>query len=328
MKSEPESAPTKHIENDANEELYQEIVLTLHKDDALDLSVLLDESPVLPDLRGYYEILYEDPDQIPDRGVGDDPDLTRIVFYFAADNPGATASLEILLAARNIESFQISHKSLNKNDYLQTYKKFYQPFAISRRLLIVPSWHKDGPEEKQLLNERGGQGLSLYLDPGLAFGTGQHPTTALCLRRLDETLAPGARMIDAGCGSGILALGAILLGAGEIFAFDVDGNAVMGVRNNAALNRGATEKIQVARGGFELEEFAAREADLMIGNLTENVIIGNAEYIEKGRFNRMILSGVLDEQKESVIERFQDSFTLDFEDLNDGWVLLDFLRKV
>ena len=346
-----------------NEELFHELELACSKDDALALSILLDENPPLPDFCGYYEVLYEDksgrsepnfapgepnvalgepnvalgepnvapgePNFVPgERNVArdepnvarDEPgDRTKLVLYFAAENPDAADNLHILLAARGVTEYDLREKTLNRNDYLEAYKEHYRPFPIGRRLVIVPSWHRDSPEGRNYPDR-----IPLYLDPGLAFGTGQHPTTRLCLGRLEE-LPPGLRLIDAGCGSGILSIGAALLGASEVLAFDVDNNAVKATLQNSLLNPGIAGRLQARQGGFDLQEFE-QEADMLIGNLTEVVILANEARIRRGRFGRMMLSGLLSEQKEKMIERFQDEWRLVLERDDEGWALLEFAR--
>jgi len=321
--------------------LFREIRLRLSRDDALELCILLDGVSPLANFSGYYEILYEDRLELSrrhgkDGEAGKDgerpgetttekpEDWTELALYFSEPAPESALHLELLLAARRIGEFELREKVLERVDYLEAYKRYYRPFLISPRLAIIPSWLKDDDQAKALL----GPGVSpLYLDPGMAFGTGLHPTTRLCLRRLDEMLEPGLALADAGCGSGILSIGAALLGASEILAFDVDGTAVRGASSNLALNPGIAGRIRVCKGGFDLPEFASFSCDLLIANITENVLIANRSWIENSSCSRLLQSGVLTEQRPGVEEAFGDSWELIHADEEDGWALLDWKRK-
>jgi len=357
--------------------LFREIEITLSKDDALELTRLLDEGAPLPDFRGYYEVLFEldrgqeecrPADNTAERqfaegdSAKEDPpenrplaNSTKLVLYFSAENVIAAIHVELLLAALDIADYDIHEKILNRRDYLEAYKEHYRPFAIGERLVIVPSWHRGTEAEREALGRGDGGGsavgdrsgemsdcssgvppvrdrfgdarLPLYLDPGLVFGTGHHPTTRLCARRLEEAVRGGMRVIDAGCGSGILGIAALLLGASLVFAFDIERASLRSAIQNGALNPGISERLAVKHGGFDLGEFAEFPADLLIGNLTENVILSWSDCIRRGRFPRLILSGFLAEQKQNVIERFADEWRLVCEREEEGWVLLDFEKR-
>ncbi|MCB1322680.1 MAG: 50S ribosomal protein L11 methyltransferase, partial [Leptospiraceae bacterium] len=172
--------------------------------------------------------------------------------------------------------------------------------------------------------------LALYLDPGLAFGTGKHPTTELCLQFLDDLKPNGMRIVDAGAGSGILSLGALLLGARSVFAFDIDGNALTAMRQNLRMNCPPLVEGQLSahHGGFDLPELEREleHADLLLGNITAGVILQNQNVIMSGSHRRMALSGILSEQSDRVVEAFQPAWRLNRMLTNDGWVLLDMER--
>lgn len=300
----------------STEELFIEIELELSRDDGQTLTAILDDSPVLPNLTGYYEILYDE------KRAGSEN--TSLILYFPQTETVATLNLELLLSALSIETYQLNQKSIQKKDYLEAYKEYYKPFSISDRLVIVPSWDKGTAREAELLIENR---IPLYLDPGLAFGTGMHPTTRLCLQYLDSHIRGGEKIIDAGCGSGILAIGALILGAREVYAFDIDGNAVTAVRQNQQLNVDRAENIILEQGGFSLTGYLQYEADLFIGNLTRNILFYNREYINKGKFNHMILSGILAERSDEVAEEFSPHWDLISSGKDDGWSLLEMVRK-
>ncbi|HSG70644.1 MAG TPA: 50S ribosomal protein L11 methyltransferase, partial [Planctomycetaceae bacterium] len=307
-------------------EIYREIEVELPSDDSLPFVQVLDEGLALPDLSGYYEVLY---DETRPRESEADGDRTRIVLYFPIHAELAVAQIELVLEALGLDDYRLNEKRIARKDYLEAYKQYYEPFQISPRLVIVPSWDRGSEREAAARKAAGETGvLSLYLDPGLAFGTGKHPTTQLCLEYLDEAFASPdrapRRLIDAGAGSGILALGALLFGAESVYAFDIDGNATVACRQNLELNAVSGELI-FEHGGFDLPGLAERPADLLLGNLTAAVLLQNQAFVDASQARRMILSGILTEQQDRVVEAFTSThwdFCSGRE--SDGWVLLEF----
>ncbi len=299
-----------------NEEVFIELELTLNKSDAQDLTAIIDQGDVLADLSGYYEVLYEEGNL--------NNDSTRLVFYFPIRAEFPNVQLELLLAATGISRYEIKQKPVKKDEYLESYKKYYKPFRISSHFVIIPSWERDSEETRKLMSQND---IPLILDPGIAFGTGQHPTTRMCIQYLDEIIQPGDRVIDAGCGSGILSIAAVLKGAAHAFAFDIDGNAITAVKQNMLLNNIDPARIETKTGGFDLEEFASYRADLFIGNLTKNIILQWSNTIEDGNFSRIVISGVLSEKKEDLIAYFSSRWNLTKSVDDEGWALLEFRRK-
>ena len=299
----------------SQDSVYLEIEIELSLEDAQIFSQGLDDG-VLPDLSGYYEVLYDEERKNPER--------TSLMLYFTPDSSHPALRIEILLASLGIGNATLTDRTVDRDRYLQAYRDHYGSFAISPRFVIVPSWEKGTEKEKLHTKE---ETISLYLDPGLAFGTGLHPTTGLCLTYLDENFRPGMRMIDAGCGSGILTAGALLLGASEVFAFDVDSNAIRSTGHNLTLNEPFEGKWTARCGGFDLDGLVDFSADLFVGNLTWNIIRANGDIIQKGSYPKMILSGILKEKKEEVLKFFNDEWSPGFQAEKDGWVLLEFLRR-
>lgn len=316
-----------------NDEIYREIRISLEKPDAFDLTQALDDGDALPQLSGYYEVLYDERTPRSDR--------TDFVLYFPVREELAAVQVELLLQALGVapEAYEIKELTIERQDYLEAYKQHYRPFRISRRICIVPSWDRGSERERELLAEAP-ESISLYLDPGLAFGTGKHPTTELCLRFLDELQPVGWSVIDAGSGSGILALGALLLGARDVYAFDIDGNAETATRQNLAYNatpatgamrpadtQNLGEALEFDIGGFDLPAFTERAADLCLANITANVLLAGRERFFAARFPRLALSGVLVEQQKEVCAAFDEAFALREVCEQEGWVLIDLERR-
>jgi len=153
---------------------------------------------------------------------------------------------------------------LSEEDWAHAWKEFFPVLRVSARLVICPTWRSYRPREGEAV---------IRLDPGMAFGTGQHPTTLMCLRALEELLRPGMDVLDLGTGSGILALAAAKLGAASVLALDIDPQAAAVARENVRLN-GLEVAVQVEEGG--LDEALRTAFDLAMANISAPVILGMA----------------------------------------------------
>jgi ribosomal protein L11 methyltransferase len=184
----------------------------------------------------------------------------------------------------------------------------FEPIHISSRLWIVPTWHT--PSDPNAVN--------IVLDPGLAFGTGSHPTTRLCLRWLDSNLKGGERVLDYGCGSGILAIAAMKLGAAQAIGVDVDFQAVVASRGNAVAN-------QVDNVQFYLPDDVPQSTyDLVMANILTNPLRLLAPLLANATRpgGQIVLSGILEEQAQEVMNIYQQWFDLDVPIFEDGWSCL------
>ncbi len=306
-----------------SDEVYREIEVELDRDDTLPFVQALDDGR-LEDLSGYYEVLYDEERERNDQA--------RLVLYFPITAELAGSRVEILLESLGLSNRRVTEKEIARQDYLEAYKQYYEPFVLSPRLAIIPSWDRGGERERAVL-EREADVRALYLDPGLAFGTGKHPTTELCIRYLDdlagETGLTGKTLIDAGAGSGVLALAALLFGAQHVYAFDIDGNSATACEQNLRLNETiAPERLRFEHGGFDVPGLAETPAELMLGNLTAAVLIANSAFIDRARTDRLVLSGVLVEQQDDVCRAFADEWKLTGQAEKEGWVLLELERRV
>jgi ribosomal protein L11 methyltransferase len=199
-------------------------------------------------------------------------------------------------------------ETLADNDWVRLTQSQFEPIPISPRLWIVPTWHT--PSDPNAIN--------IVLDPGLAFGTGSHPTTRLCLRWLDTNLRGGESVLDYGCGSGILAIAALKLGAAHAVGVDVDSQAVIASRDNAVAN-------QVKNVRFYLPDDAPQSSyDLVVANILTNPLRMLAPLLAKAtrQGGRIVLSGILEEQAQDVMNIYQQWFDLDVPIFEDGWSCL------
>lgn len=265
--------------------------------------------------------------------VIDDEGAARVRAYFAADETleerlrnlrGALARLSVFfpgLAAGGAAGetgdeavwWYEEERLVSDEDWANAWKAYWKPLRIGERLVVVPSWE----EYRQAAGD-----VVVRLDPGMAFGTGTHASTALALRLLEREMMPGMAVLDVGTGSGILAIAAALLGAGSVVALDIDPVAVRVARENTAKNRVA-DRVEVIHG-----EAASRpdaSADLVVANITADVLMAIAgdlvRVLRPG--GTLILSGILLQEARRVAEAFDRPGVARRHALEqDGWTAL------
>jgi ribosomal protein L11 methyltransferase len=200
---------------------------------------------------------------------------------------------------------------LQDNDWVRLTQSQFDPIRISQRLWIVPTWHT--PVDDNAIN--------IVLDPGLAFGTGSHPTTRLCLRWLDENIHGDESVLDYGCGSGILAIAAMKFGASSAYGIDVDAQAVQSSRDNALANQVTAE--------FSLPEGTPQAADIVVANILTNPLKVLAPLLANATRSggHIVLSGVLSEQADDVMQVYAQWFNLKPTVMEDGWACLSGVKK-
>ena len=199
------------------------------------------------------------------RGVAIEPAGERVVVKAWLPD-GVDIARERRAARRALASLPATLRTrwLREEDWAEAWKAFFPVLRVSRRLVICPAWRSYRP--------RAGEAV-IRLDPGMAFGTGQHPTTLMCLRALEETVRPGASVLDLGTGSGVLALAAARLGAGSVLALDTDPQAAQAARANVRLN-GLEAVVRVEEGTLES---APAPFDVIAANISAPVIVDLAE---------------------------------------------------
>jgi ribosomal protein L11 methyltransferase len=270
-------------------------------------------SVTLSGFKGYYEVLLEighaESDFFPSQAKEGGRTL---VLYFADTLPfiQIEIQLELLLAALSISEYAISQRQVSASSYLTEYKKYFKPNPLGRRLLVLPAWESYS-----------GDRLAIRIDPGLAFGTGLHDSTRLCLEWLESSICAGWSAIDAGCGSGILSAAALLLGASHVLAFDIESQAVLSARHNLKLN-GVLDKARIVKSDLSILE--TEKADVVLANLTANILAGAARLF--GVFNRMVLSGFIEDQEGRVRDLFKEHSVAGRATIG-GWSLLHLERK-
>lgn len=239
---------------------------------------------------------------------------THLLALFEADTDAehVLAHLRLLTDAELPEHMS---EVIEDQDWERSWMDNFQPMRFGQRLWIVPSWHA-APEP---------EAVNLLLDPGLAFGTGTHPTTALCLEWLDGQDLNGCDLLDFGCGSGILAIAALLLGAKQAVGTDIDVQALEASRDNAGRNNIAPERFEL----YLPEEMPPQQADVLVANILAGPLVALAPQlatlVKTG--GRLALSGILAEQGEEVAAAYADTFELDPIANRDGWVRITGRRR-
>lgn len=224
---------------------------------------------------------------------------TDVVALYEADMDTSLILQQIKASNMLAEGFAHKVEQVEDKDWEREWMDNFHPMQFGRRLWICPSW-REVPDP---------QAVNVMLDPGLAFGTGTHPTTALCLEWLDNLDLSGKTVIDFGCGSGILAIAAIKLGAAKVIGIDIDPQALLASKDNAARN-GVEDQIEVYLPKDQPEGLVA---DVVVANILAGPLRELSSII-KGLLKpggQLAMSGILDTQAESVAEFYRDDLELD-----------------
>ena len=239
--------------------------------------------------------------------------LWWVCFDATTDMKAVEQALQKLDCAKEIQHIKI--EALEDKDWTRAWMDDFHPMQFGRRLWICPSW-REAPEPSA---------VNVMLDPGLAFGAGTHPTTALCLRWLDGLDLDGKTVIDFGCGSGILAIAALKLGAQKVIGIDIDPQAIEASIDNATRNQVA-ERLETY-----LPEQAPQglQADVVVANILAGPLLELApliaQYVKSG--GQLVLSGLLEEQALEVREHYSQWFDVDAPEIDQDWARLTAVRQ-
>ncbi len=236
--------------------------------------------------------------------------VSRLTALFDAATDAERALAQAAASLRGpLPAYSIA--PIGGGDWVRKAQAQFAPIRIADRLWIVPSWC--APADPTAIN--------ITLDPGLAFGTGGHPSTLLCLRWLAENLRHGASVLDYGCGSGILAIAAAKLGAARVTGIDIDPQAIATSRENAAANGVAAE--------FGLpDELPALAVDVVVANILANPLEVLAPLLagRVGVGGHVVLSGILEAQVGAVVAAYERWFNIELWGTADGWAVLAGVR--
>ncbi|MBT0964082.1 50S ribosomal protein L11 methyltransferase [Denitromonas iodatirespirans] len=239
-------------------------------------------------------------------------DHSRVLALFDkdADITAALARASGAVGLAQVPPFTL--EEIAEQNWVQLTQSQFDPIRITDRLWIVPSWH-DAPNP---------DAINIALDPGMAFGTGSHPTTQLCLEWLEAIVTPGVSVLDYGCGSGILAIAAARLGAGRVVGVDIDEKAVDAARDNAERNA-VTLELQTSAAPLS-ERF-----ELVVANILTNplCVLAPALCAHVAPGGRLALSGVLEAQTQQVIDAYAPWIALEVGKIHDGWARLEGVKR-
>ena len=243
-----------------------------------------------------------------------------VIHIYISECDNAAEALEFLkerLTAAGIE-YKAGSDGVNDSDWNENWKKYFHATEIGKRLTIVPSWEEYDNRENRVL---------LHIDPGAAFGTGTHATTSLCLELLQDYIKDGFKMLDIGCGSGILAIASVLLGAESAVGVDIDAQSVKTARENAELN-GVSDRTEFIVG--DLAEKVSGRFPVVCANIVADVVIrlldGAEKYMTDGGV--LIVSGIIDIRENDVLEaKKRHGYEISQKRYRDNWCAFALRRK-
>ena len=247
----------------------------------------------------------------------------RITFYLEDSQAGYTTLAFTRIALQKAKeahpdwgTLLLTMENVEDADWENNWKAFYKPMEIGERLIVIPDWEEADPHGR----------VALRLNPGLIFGTGSHATTRLCLTALERRVKPGMKVLDLGCGSGILSIAALLLGAESAFGCDIDDKAVGVAYENAALNGIGKDRYTVCAGDVlsdrRLRAQMGTGYDIVVANIVADVIIALSGTVRAlmapgGYF---LCSGIIDERAAEVRSKLEENgFTILEENSSEGW---------
>ena len=258
-------------------------------------------------------------DYVADELVEEKEELETGITFFLRDNlygreqlaqiQGALAAVKASEKELDLGSLELKMKNVQEEDWANNWKKYFNPIEVGEKLLIRPSWRDDyDAGNRKVLN----------IDPGLAFGTGGHETTRLCLEMCEKYLKEGDSVLDVGCGSGILGIATLLLGADRAVGVDIDETAVRTAAENAEIN-GVADRFTAICGSFT--DKVEGKYDIVLANIVADAIM----FLSKGIKDFMkddavyIMSGIIDTRAEEVKASVSQYFDIIEEHLDNGW---------
>ena len=249
--------------------------------------------------------------------------ISRVTFYLERNEAALDVIARVRMAMSDLKKARpecgpllLTIDNVADADWENNWKRFYKPMEIGERLLVVPQWEEARDDGR----------VKLVLNPGLTFGTGSHATTRLCLQALDKYIRGGEKILDLGCGSGILSIAALVLGAKEAFACDIDEKCVDVAYENAALNGVGRDRYTVRWGDVLTDKALQAEFgggyDMVVANIVADVIMGLSDKVrpflkEGGLF---LCSGIIDDRAEEVFTKLRaDGWTVIEQHDSEGW---------
>lgn len=263
-------------------------------------------------------------DELQNKVIGD----TLVKFYVSNNAIGHETLIGVRNSIENLKCMklgidlgilELKTKNVNDEDWINIWKKYYKPFKIGEKIIIKPTWEEYKNKENEII---------FTINPGHVFGTGLHQSTQLCIEELEKYVTDKSTILDLGCGSGILSIIGLLLGAKDAYAIDIDANAVDVAYENADLNNISKDKYTVVSGNvlkdnLVRKEICSKKYSIVVANIVADIIIELADFIptcleKDGIF---ISSGIIKERIDDVVGSLKEKgFEIIKINNKDGWV--------
>lgn len=265
-------------------------------------------------------------DYIDEKLLENDTEETKIMAYFSEEETNLPEKIAVIKEKiRNLTEFGLSIGSgtvelsnVNQEDWESAWKQYFKPVHVTDRIVVKPEWEEYSPQEGEIVIE---------IDPGMAFGTGTHETTSMCINQIEKNLKAGDRVIDIGSGSGILSMAAVLLGAEKATGVDLDPVAVRVALENVELNN-LQDKIDILHGN--LTDVIREKADIVVANIMADIILILLEDVREfikddGMF---ISSGIIQEKRAAVEARLlEKNFSIVEVETKGEWCAITAQKK-
>ena len=265
-------------------------------------------------------------DYIDEKLLENDTEETKIMAYFSEEETNLPEKIAVIKEKiRNLTEFGLSIGSgtvelsnVNQEDWESAWKQYFKPVHVTDRIVVKPEWEEYSPQEGEIVIE---------IDPGMAFGTGTHETTSMCINQIEKNLKAGDRVIDIGSGSGILSMAAVLLGAEKATEVDLDPVAVRVALENVELNN-LQDKIEILHGN--LTDVIREKADIVVANIMADIILILLEDVREfikddGLF---ISSGIIQEKRAAVEARLlEKNFSIVEVETKGEWCAITAQKK-
>lgn len=275
------------------------------------------------DFKDFLENNHQYWDYVDDELMAEKHGKCRVTFYLEESESGFSTLAQVRIALSALKKqhpeyapLLLTMENVEDADWENNWKQFYKPMEIGERLLVIPEWEQAKPTER----------VKLILNPGLTFGTGSHATTRLCLQALEKHIRGGEKVLDLGCGSGILGIGALLLGCAHVTGCDIDPKAPEVAAANAALNGFYEDRFTVCAGDILVDAGLRRRLgtgyDIVLANIVADVIIPLAAlapaFLAPG--GTFVCSGIIDGREDEVAAALtRAGFTVTAHDTLEEW---------
>ena len=247
------------------------------------------------------------------------PDRVTVKSYLpldhTTDHRRAQIDVGVRLVGHLAQLSDLRERVVSEDEWQNSWKDFFEVLRVGSRIVVCPTWREHTPDDGDII---------VHLDPGMAFGTGHHPTTRMCLEAIERVVTSGDAVLDVGCGSGILSIAAAKLGAGRVVGLEIDANAVGVGRANVDLN-GVHHTVEVVQGTLPSPKAPSGSFDLVTANISARVIEDLAEHLihSLAPGGTLLASGIIDKHIPTVVGALESCGATVSEQLVDGdWVAL------